>query len=115
MAIDRGVGPRADFLRELDRLIKPGRIKSPLLTAEEWDRHAKELMARKPAQVVEFPPKLVEADRERQKAVAEQDQWKRSYFLQRCEETWQANLDRWAEESRPQGCHKGPSDPDWRR
>jgi hypothetical protein len=48
--------------------------------------------------------------------VAEQDRLRREWYQRRCDETWQRNLERWAEEERRlgQGCHVGPGDPDYR-
>jgi hypothetical protein len=86
------------------------------------------------AEVVKFPEKLAEAERERQVRVAEQD-WARTErrrmemdalgdwtplrltperYRKLCDDTWQANVDQRAEEERrrSRGFHKGVGDPD---
>ena len=86
------------------------------------------------AEVVKFPEKLAEAEKERQVRVAEQD-WARTErrrmemdalsgwsplrltperYRQLCDDTWQANMDQKAEEERrrSRGFHKGVGDPD---
>jgi hypothetical protein len=67
------------------------------------------------AEVVEFPPKLVETERFRQEQVAEQDRLRRAAYQALCDATWQRNLDQWAAEARRQGqfAHRGPGDPDY--
>jgi hypothetical protein len=86
---------RDEFLKELDELTKP---KRPV------------------AEVIEFPSTtLAKAERERQAAVAEQDRQRREHYQRLCDQTWQANLDRWAEQARENsgGFHRGYGDPDW--
>jgi hypothetical protein len=85
---------RDEFLKELDELSKP---------------------KRPAAEVVEFPPTLAKAERERQAAVAEQDRQRREAYARLCDVTWAANVDRWSEESRrgSQGFHRGFGDADW--
>jgi hypothetical protein len=96
------------------------------LQAEFWaireadkrrNREAQMARLRKvPAEVVEFPSKeLAEADRQRQWEVAEQDRLRREHYQRLCDEAWQRNLDRWAEEARRHsgGFHRGYGDADW--
>jgi hypothetical protein len=59
--IDRGVGPRADFLRELDQLIRPKRPK---------------------AEVVQFPDRMSEQELYRRQAAIDQA-WRRTLDARR--------------------------------
>jgi hypothetical protein len=84
-------------------------LEAECLQLLEADRLAK---LRK-AEVLNFPTKLAEAERERQLRVAEQDRLRREEYQRLCDATWQANLDRWAARDRGyQGCHRGPRDDD---
>jgi hypothetical protein len=81
---------------------------------EEFRRYLEEV-SRPKAEVVEFPSKLAEAERERQRQVAEQDRLRREAYQRLCDETWQRNLDQWRDEERQRagGFHRGYGDSDW--
>jgi hypothetical protein len=67
------------------------------------------------AEVLEFPAKLAQAERERQLRVAEQDRLRREAYQALCDATWQRNLDQWAAERQRRSpfCHRGVGDPDF--
>jgi hypothetical protein len=113
-------------------------LEAECLAQLEADRLADErrALARLPkAPVLEFPAKLDEAERERQRRVAEQD-WARAErrrmeaealkdwtplrltperYRELCDEAWQSNLEEKAERERrlAKGYHRGVGDPDF--